>query len=213
MFTGIIASTGILASIKRGSQSSTIRVQVHKPILSDVQLGDSIAVNGVCLTVTDFDQKTFSADIMTETVDTTTFSHLSMGTTVNLEKALRLCDRLGGHLVSGHVDGVGTVQSLTKQDISTLITIQTTPMIIQYMITKGSIAIDGISLTLIRVEETYFTVSIIPHTSQETTLFQKKIGDKVNLETDMMMKYAHKLLQNNQVSSSITEAFLKENGF
>lgn len=216
MFTGIIESLGTIKKIHSGKKSSILTIQAHKNILEDTKLGDSIATNGVCLTVIHINGSSFDADVMFETMKITTLSKLIVGDIVNLERALKLSDRLGGHIVSGHIDGIGTIIDMTKEDISTVITIQAPQSILKYIILRGSITIDGISLTVIEVSDHHFKVSIIPHTTQETNLSLKKTGDITNLENDILAKYVEKLLNNNPISytkTSITEEFLRENGF
>lgn len=187
-------------------------------VVADVKLGDSIAVNGICLTVVDFNAGTFTAEVMAETLAKTNLGDLLPGTKVNLERALRLCDRLGGHLVSGHVDGTGMIIRQTRHDIAIVTEISYPKDIGKYLITKGSIAIDGISLTIIDVTSSAFTVSLIPHTRGITTLGLKKAGDKVNLEADVIAKYLEKLVtkkENNidNNSGNIEISFLAEHGF
>ena len=188
--------------------------------MSDVKLGDSIAVDGVCLTVTDFDRGILSMDISAETVSRSTLENLRQGVEVNLEAALRLTDRLAGHIVSGHVDGVGRMVLKEKQKRSWLIRIEIEKKLSRYIIEKGSIAVDGISLTVNRCDQKFFDVSIIPHTGRETTLLRKKVGDRVNLETDIIGKYVEKLLlkenlpeEKDQKSSFIDMEMLIRNGF
>lgn len=187
-------------------------------VVADVKLGDSIAVNGICLTVVDFNAGTFTAEVMAETLAKTNLGDLLPGTKVNLERALRLCDRLGGHLVSGHVDGTGMIIRQTRHDIAIVTEISYPKDIGKYLITKGSIAIDGISLTIIDLTSSAFTVSLIPHTRGITTLGLKKAGDKVNLEADVIAKYLEKLVtkkENNidNNSGNIEISFLAEHGF
>lgn len=218
MFTGIIETIGVVKQLRNGSNSSTITITPQKDILNNTKIGDSIAINGICLTVTNIKQHSFEADIMAETLSVTALSSLSVGESVNLERALKVSDRLGGHIVSGHVDGIGIIKQIQQEDIANIITIETPSTLLRYIITRGSITIDGISLTVIEVTNTYFKVSIIPHTSQETTLLTKSIGTRVNLETDIIAKYVEKLLLGNSSNTTtqktiLTEKFLKENGF
>lgn len=195
MFTGIIEELGKLRGIKKGSKSALLDIEGAK-VVADVKLGDSIAVNGVCLTVTGFTGHNFTADVMYETLQRTNLGALRPGEQVNLERALRMGDRLGGHIVSGHIDGVGTITSQTREDIAVVTRITTSPEVLKYIIVKGSVAIDGISLTVIDVDNESFAVSLIPHTAKLTTLGFKKTGDKVNLEGDVLGKYVEKLLTN-----------------
>ncbi|SHF30721.1 riboflavin synthase alpha chain [Desulforamulus putei DSM 12395] len=186
-------------------------------MLEDVKIGDSIAVNGVCLTVTAFGDGVFTADVMAETLAKTNLRDLRPGSKVNLERALRLGDRLGGHLVSGHVDGVGTIAGLEKHDIATLVTIKAPPQVMKYIIKKGSVAIDGTSLTVVDFHQEKFRVSLIPHTAQATVLGSKKIGDTVNLEADILGKYIERLLQAREEqpaqNSKLSPEFLSAHGF
>ncbi len=218
MFTGIIEETGIIKEINRGSKSVKLCIEASK-VLEGTNLGDSISISGICLTVVELGQNTFSVDVIAETLRKTDLIKLSIGSRVNLERALKLSDRLGGHLVSGHVDGLGVISNIVMEDIARIISIETDFDLLKYIITKGSIAIDGISLTVIYVDEHSFKVSIIPRTAAETNLLVKKIGDTVNLETDIIARYAGKLLlksnkQNeNTGKSKIDMDFLLENGF
>lgn len=185
-----------------------------RQILTDVKLGDSIAVNGVCLTVNEYSQEKFIADVMPETVARTTLQYLKKGMAVNLERALRLGDRMGGHLVQGHIDGVGSIIQKDKNDIALIFKIKAPASIIKYTIPKGSIAIDGISLTVIDVLPDSFTVSLIPHTAQLTTLGMKNPGEMVNLESDIIGRYVEKLMKNDSGNNrDLSMGFLAEHGF
>lgn len=217
MFTGIIEELGVIQEIKKGSKSSKLLIKANK-VLESTKVGDSICTNGVCLTVTDLKINSFEADIMAETLRRSNLGDLKVGSKVNLERALTLQSRLGGHIVSGHIDGTGKVISLVKEDNATWVTIKTTNDILRYIVLKGSITIDGISLTVAYVDDKSFKVSIIPHTAQETTLLNKTNGDTVNLECDVISKYVEKLMgfapmDKYNESASITEDFLKINGF
>lgn len=216
MFTGIIEEVGEVKSLKIGSESSKLTIKAHK-VLEKTLIGDSIATNGVCLTVTNINGNTFEADVMEETFRRSNLGNLKVGSKVNLERALTLEKRLGGHIVSGHIDGCGKVLSLIKEKNAVWVTIVADKKILKYIIEKGSIAIDGISLTVAYVDEEVFKVSIIPHTGEETTLLTKTVGESVNLECDMIGKYVEKLLGFNnkeeKKESSITEEFLRKNGF
>ncbi len=185
--------------------------------MEDIKLGDSIAVNGVCLTATAFDSESFVADAMAETLAKTNLAKLAPGDKVNLERALRLGDRLGGHLVTGHVDGVGTIAKIEQHDIAILITVQAPPAVMRYVINKGSVAIDGTSLTVVDYSEERFRVSLIPHTASHTILGSKKIGDPVNLEGDVLGKYIERLMEQRQSekteSPRMTMDFLARHGF
>jgi len=215
MFTGLIEEIGEIKSIAKGAKSARITISATK-IMSGVALGDSISTNGVCLTVTTFDKNSFSVDVMAETIRSSNLGKLKSGSYVNLERALRVSDRLGGHIVSGHIDGIGTIVELCIEDNATWVSVETSKDILKYIVNKGSIAIDGISLTVAYVDENIFKVSIIPHTKGETTLVTKKIGDVVNLESDMMAKYVEKLLIYGNApkeKKSISMSYLEENGF
>ncbi len=196
MFTGIIEETGVVRSIKKGAKSAVIIIE-GKKVIEDTRIGDSISVNGVCLTVTSISPPCFMADVMNETLTRSSFGALRNGSKVNLERAMPLNGRFGGHMVAGHIDGTGKITAITNEDISVLITVKTTPAIMYYMIEKGSIAIDGISLTIAKVfpKKDSFCVSVIPQTMKETVLSEKRIGTVVNLENDMVGKYVEKFVQ------------------
>lgn len=214
IFTGIIEELGTINRIERGSHSSRINVRADK-VLGDVRIGDSIAINGVCLTVTEFSQEHFIADVMAETLEKTNLRTLQSGQRVNLERAVRLGDRMGGHLVQGHVDGVGTIVEQQKLDIATLFRIKASEEVMAYVVKKGSVAIDGISLTVVDAAVDSFTVSLIPHTAAMTTLGFKKPGDTVNLESDIIGRYVEKLMgsKKDPKQSNLSLSFLAENGF
>ena len=214
MFTGLVEEIGTIKSILKGSKSAKITIKAEN-ILEDVKLGDSISTNGVCLTVTAFDNNSFTVDVMPETIRNSNLKNLKQGSNVNLERALRLGDRLGGHIVSGHIDGVGNVKSFQLEDNATWVEISTSYEILRYIVKRGSITIDGISLTVADVSDKSFKVSIIPMTKDDTTLLSKKVGEEVNLECDMIGKYVERLITFNEepVKSSIDENFLRENGF
>lgn len=222
MFTGIIEEVGTIRSVVKGSKSAVLTVEASR-VLEGSRVGDSIAVNGVCLTVTTMTARQFTADVMAETLRRSSLGGLLRGSKVNLERAMAADGRFGGHIVSGHIDGTGTVLSLTPEDNAVWIRIQAERGVLKYIVEKGSVAIDGISLTVADVTETDFAVSIIPHTAAETTLLSKAAGDIVNLENDVIGKYVDKLLrfqmdesaagQMKSDSSKITMQFLQENGF
>ena len=217
MFTGIVEELGVIQGIKRGSKSSRLLIKANK-VLKNTKVGDSICTNGVCLTVTNLNTNSFEADVMAETLRRSNLGDLTVGSKVNLERALTLESRLGGHIVSGHIDGVGEIISLVKEDNATWVTVKAKSDILRYVVLKGSITIDGISLTVAYVDENVFKVSIIPHTAQETTLLNKSIGETVNLECDVISKYVEKLMrlatkEENKKNTSLTEDFLRENGF
>ncbi|MBP3268825.1 MAG: riboflavin synthase, partial [Ruminococcus sp.] len=181
MFTGIIEEVGTVKAVQHSGSNSFIRIEAKK-VLEDVHLGDSIAVNGVCLTVTHFDSTTFQADVMNETLSRSSLGSLRNGSPVNLERAMAAGGRFGGHIVSGHIDGTGTVSDIRNDGIAVWYTISANADILRYIVEKGSIAIDGISLTVAKVTDDSFSVSIIPHTASVTILGTKKAGDIVNLE-------------------------------
>ena len=217
MFTGIIEELGTVKAVKKGAKSAVLSIEGSK-IFDDIHLGDSIAVNGVCLTVTEYSGNIFKADVMNETLMRSSLGSLKTGSKVNLERAMAANGRFGGHIVSGHIDGTGVISNLTKDDIAVWVTIKTTPEILRLIVEKGSIAIDGISLTVARVCEIDFAVSIIPHTGANTTLLMKNKGDVVNLENDITGKYIEKLLgltkeQETKSESKITRKFLTKYGF
>lgn len=214
MFTGIVEEVGTIKNIKRGVDSAVLTIQA-KTVMEDIHIGDSIAVNGVCLTVISFSQNEFSADVMHETLNRSSLREAKPGTAVNLERALAANGRFGGHIVAGHVDGTGVITAIEKDDTAVWYTLRAEPSILRYIVEKGSIAMDGISLTVAKVDESTFSVSLIPHTSGHTTLSQKRVGDIINLENDVVGKYVEKLLQpqETQKKNGITKAFLLENGF
>lgn len=193
MFTGIIEELGRVRSLSIQGISGVISIQAHR-VLEGTQIGDSISVNGVCLTVVSLGADGFTADVMAETARRSNLGSLAPGELVNLERAMEAGKRFGGHIVSGHVDGTGTILSRRKEENGTWIRIGASPQVLRLIVPKGSIAIDGISLTVAKVSDGAFSVSIIPHTGQETTLLQKKIGASVNLENDVIGKYVEQLL-------------------
>ncbi|MBS4538942.1 riboflavin synthase [Clostridium sp. D2Q-11] len=215
MFTGLIEEIGIVDRVVKGMKSAQITIKAKK-IIDDVKLGDSISTNGVCLTVIDFDKSSFTIDIMPETMRRSNLKNIKSGSKVNLERAMKLGDRFGGHIVSGHIDGVGVVKALEEEDNATWVSIESSSEVMKYIINKGSIAIDGTSLTVALVEGNVFKVSIIPLTKEETTLLSKKVGDEVNLECDMVGKYIERFMTFGKVDepkNNIDMNFLRENGF
>lgn len=237
MFTGIIEEIGQIERIQHGSHSAVLHIRA-RTVLSDAKVGDSIAVNGVCLTVTSLGTngtQKFTADVMHETLNRTSLAALKPGSPVNLERAMAAGGRFGGHIVSGHVDGVGTIQSVKRDDNAVWYAIEAAPAVMRYIVEKGSITIDGISLTVAKAEPEGFSISAIPHTVAVTTLGTKKAGDTVNLETDIIGKYVEKLLwggspegssslpedetfrqaaaRNTPVGSALTKEFLARHGF
>ena len=220
MFTGIVEEMGTIQKIERGSQSAVLSIRCEK-VLEGTQIGDSIAVNGVCLTVTSLRSDGYDADVMAETIRRSSLGSCKAGSQVNLERAMAADGRFGGHIVSGHivaghVDGTGTIVKIEKDETAVWYRIEAAPEVLRYIVEKGSITIDGISLTVATVSDTDFQVSIIPHTQANTVLSDRKTGDVVNLETDIIGKYVEKLLQPQKIpekESKITLEFLAENGF
>lgn len=218
MFTGIIEEIGIIRNIVKGSRSIKLTITAKK-VLENTNLGDSIAVNGVCLTVTALGKDGFTADVMPESMSKTNMSRLKPGDRVNLERALTLSSRLGGHIVSGHIDGVGDIINMEKDDNAVRVTLTSVPKVMKYIVSEGSVALDGVSLTVAHLGDNDFTVSLIPHTAQVTTLLDKKVGDKLNIENDVVGKYVERLLSFSdkdkvvEKNSAISLKFLRENGF
>ena len=230
MFTGLIATLGTVERLAEGSTSCRLTVRAPQ-LLSGVKIGDSIAVNGVCLTVVHLRDDTFTADVMPETVRRTTLHLLQPGDRVNLEKALRPTDGLDGHIVQGHVEGVGTIQQIIPEGNARVYRIQAPGELLRYIVEKGSIAVDGISLTVTETDDSGFGVSLIPHTAKMTTLGYKSAGDAVNLETDILARYVEKMLgmdkkrngfagrhkpgadEGTNAEPGLTEEFLLKHGF
>lgn len=216
MFTGIVEEIGTVAQVQRGRHSAIISIQASA-VLEGLKTGDSIAVNGVCLTVTSFHASGFTADIMHETLDRSALVKLKKGSHVNLERAMPADGRFGGHIVAGHVDGVGTIVSIRQDDTAIWYTIQAGPSILRYIVEKGSVAIDGISLTVAGVSTGQFSISAIPHTVKMTVLSERREGDLVNLENDIIGKYVERLLSPapalQEKGSTLTKDFLYKCGF
>ena len=213
MFTGIIEELGTVGQMDRRPDSIKLTIQARK-VLEGTQLGDSIAVNGVCLTVTSMTDSSFTADVMHETMRRSSLSDIKSGSKVNLERAMQVGGRLGGHIVSGHIDGVGHIARIASDGIARVITISIPKDMEPFIVEKGSIAIDGISLTVVSVGNSQFSVSIIPHTMANTTLIDKHPGAVVNLETDVIGKYVHSFTTaHTGKRSGITMETLLENGF
>lgn len=216
MFTGIVEEVGYIRGVKKGVKSAELLIGAEK-ILDDIHEGDSIAVNGICLTVTSFDEEGFTVDVMHETLNRSSIGNVRMGSAVNLERAMQMGGRFGGHIVSGHIDGTGVIADIQKDDNAIWYKIRANLGIMRYIIEKGSIAMDGISLTVAKIEPETFSVSVIPHTASHTILTQKKIGDKVNIENDCVGKYVEKLLavdkECGQERRGLTRDFLMKNGF
>lgn len=215
MFTGIVEELGTVRSIRRGTCSAVLSIGAEL-VLSDLKIGDSVAVNGVCLTATGKDNGGFTADVMHETLDRSSLGTLTPGSPVNLERAMPANGRFGGHIVSGHIDGTGTITAARRDDNALWYTVQVEPKLLRYVVEKGSVAIDGVSLTVASVEADRFSVSLIPHTASVTVWGRKGPGDTVNLETDIIGKYVEKLLKPREegpFEPGITLDFLRENGF
>lgn len=211
MFTGIIEEIGTVRRIEHGAKGARLTIQA-KTVLEDTRIGDSIATNGVCLTVVSMTGDSFSADVMAESLRRSSLGTLQGGSPVNLERAIAANGRFGGHIVSGHIDGTGTIASQKREDNAVWVKIKTPAPLLRYIVEKGSIAIDGVSLTVAAVTDTDFSVSIIPHTGAQTILLGKKPGDPVNLECDVIGKYVEKLTAPHK-TGGISTNFLAENGF
>ncbi len=212
MFTGIIEETGTVKDFKLFSENAEISVNCTK-VLENTKIGDSISINGVCQTVVNITENGFSAEVSKETLNVTNFSELKKGEKVNLERALTLNERIGGHFVSGHVDSVATFISATKNSNFYDMTFEVTKEVARYIVKKGSIAINGISLTVADIQDNLVKIAVIPHTFENTNLSCLKSGQKINIETDIFAKYIEKFLLNEKTTSIISEDFLKENGF
>ena len=215
MFTGIVEELGVVRSIRRGARSAELSIGA-RTVLSDLKIGDSVAVNGVCLTATGVDGGGFTADVMHETLRRSSLGALAPGSRVNLERAMAANGRFGGHIVAGHIDGTGTITEKRRDDNAVWYTVSAAPGLLRYVVEKGSIAMDGISLTVASVEADRFSVSVIPHTAAVTALGAKGPGDTVNLETDLIGKYVEKLLfprEDTPRTGGISLEFLAEHGF
>lgn len=214
MFTGIIEEIGIVKEFSTNGENALVTVECQK-ILEDVKIGDSVAIDGVCQTVTSISKNSFSAQISSQTLKVTNFINLKAGDKVNLERALTLSTRVGGHLVSGHIDGLAKVKNIQRQSDFYNLKFELEKGLLKYLAKKGSIAINGVSLTLADVVSNEFYVAVIPHTFENTNLKRLKIGDFVNIETDILAKYVENFLStgNNGNKDRVDENFLKENGF
>lgn len=213
MFTGIVEEIGRIETVTKTSDSYILKINADK-VLDGTSEGDSIAVNGLCLTATSIENGAFTADVMPESLRRSSLAGLKKGDSVNLERALSLSSRLGGHIVSGHIDGVGTIVKYKNEGNAVWITVNAPKNVMRYVVEKGSVAIDGVSLTVAAVGADWFKVSIIPHTGANTILLRKHEGDSVNLESDIIGKYVEKLCMPAKKSGgAITAEFLAENGF
>lgn len=212
MFTGIIEEVGSLKKLQKEAAGAVLEISCKK-VLEGLQIGDSIAANGVCLTATAFTSHSFTAAAMHETLRRSTLGNLHPGSPINLERAMAANGRFGGHMVAGHIDGTGTISNIEKDGNAVWYTLQASPQILRYIVEKGSVALDGISLTVAEVRADDFKVSVIPHTLAQTALAQKQTGDCVNIENDIIGKYVEKLLGTPQKSSGITKEFLSRYGF
>ena len=214
MFTGIVEEIGLVENVKKGPASASVTINAPA-VTAGTKTGDSIAVNGICLTVTSLAGSTFTADIMHESLNRSSLSDLRRGSRVNLERAMAADGRFGGHIVSGHVDGTGIISAIREDDNAVWYTVRTSPAIMRYIVEKGSVTIDGVSLTVAAVTEDSFYVSVIPHTRQVTSMGDLRAGDKVNLENDIIGKYVEKFLkpEETSVKSNITREFLTRCGF
>jgi riboflavin synthase len=212
MFTGIVEELGTVQSLTRAGGGYQLSVRASK-VVEDVRLGDSLSVNGACLTVTRFDSAGFTVGLSPETLRRTTLGDLRRGDMVNLERALRPGDRMGGHYVQGHVDGVGTISERRQEGDSLIVRIATPEEIARYVVEKGFIAVDGTSLTVTERGEAWFTVALIPFTQEAVTLANRGIGEKVNLEVDIIAKYVEGFLARRERGSGLTAGFLAEHGY
>ena len=208
MFTGIIEEVGFLKNF----DGEKIEISCAK-ILEDIKIGDSICVNGICLTVTDFAEDFFAADVMPETFRRTSLSELQSGGIVNLERAMKISDRFGGHIVSGHIDGVGKITNIRTEGNAIFINISAENFLLKQIAAKGSVALDGISLTVVEANAENFSVSMIPHTREVTNFKSKRVGSLVNIETDILAKYIDRLLNFKNQEKNLTQEFLIEQGF
>lgn len=213
MFTGLIEEIGHLESVRRSGSAMKITIRAHT-VLKGIKIGDSISTNGVCLTAVDFDAATYTADVMPETLRLTNLGSLVKGDPVNLERAMLAGDRFGGHIVAGHIDGIAVIRSFQEEDNATWISLDCPAHLLKYIVAKGSVALDGTSLTVVDTDRDGFRVSIIPQTKAETALLKKKTGDPVNLECDILGKYVERLLSSREDKPrDISRAFLQDNGF
>ena len=213
MFTGIIEEMGIVSEVRRTLQGTILTI-IASDALADSKVGDSIGIDGVCLTMTQVDSTSFTADISAETLRRTTLGDRSLGDGVNLERSLRLNSRLGGHIVLGHVDDVGVISGWKDEGTSSMMRVSASPDVMRYVVFKGSICVDGISLTIANLFETEFEIALIPHTKQVTTIGKKRVGDRVNIEVDLLGRYVERLLADRpEKPHSVDLAFLRSHGY
>jgi len=209
MFTGIVEEMGAITSMEKTLAGTRLTI-LASTIIGDLKIGDSVSINGTCLTVVTKDERNFTVDVSPETLSVTTLGHLTAGAPVNLERAMKLNERIGGHLVAGHVDGVGTIRNRRQEGNAIFFTIEVPHEILRYCVVKGSVTVDGISLTINDVTDKGFSVAIIPHTAKVTTLGFKQTGDSVNLESDLIGKYVERLLQERNQLPKTTPAIDKD---
>ncbi len=213
MFTGIIEETGRVAAVRKSEKAMQLDIRAEM-VLSDVRNGDSIAVNGVCLTVTSHTNAVFTADVMPETMSRSTLSRLTVGMPVNLERAMSANRRFGGHLVTGHIDGTGIIRRIRREENAVWYHIRANEALLRGIVEKGSVAVDGISLTVAAVDKREFLVSVIPHTAGHTSLPAKREGDAVNIENDCIGKYVERYLScEGEGRGGVTQEYLRKNGF
>ena len=213
MFTGIVEEIGVVSEVKRTSQGAVLSINASD-VLTDSGVGESIAIDGVCLTMTQADNTKFTADISAETLRRTTLGDRSRGDGVNLERSLQFGSRLGGHIVLGHVDDVGVISDWRDEGDSSMMRVSASSDVMRYVVFKGSICVDGISLTIANLFETEFEIALIPHSKQVTTIGKKRVGDRVNIEVDLLGRYVEKLLgEQSRSPCSVDLAFLKSHGF
>ena len=214
LFTGIVEERGTLRSIRRGAHSAVLSIGAET-VLADLKIGDSVAVNGVCLTATSVDGHGFTADVMHETLNRSSLAQVRVGARVNLERAMAANGRFGGHIVAGHVDGTGVIERTRRDGNALWYDFSAAPEVLRYVVEKGSIAVDGVSLTVARVDARGFSISAIPHTLSNTALQYKRAGERVNLETDIIGKYVEKLMRpaGAERTGGITPELLLQNGF
>jgi riboflavin synthase len=211
LFTGLVEEIGYVVRWQHGPNTNRLTIRAAK-VMEDLKIDDSVAVNGLCLTVTALSDSTFTADVMPESMRRSNLGELQVGSPVNLERALALGDRLGGHLVTGHIDGTGIITRITEEGNALLYEITAPPEVAPYLVAKGSVAVDGVSLTIASVRDSSFVVGVIPHTARCTTIGRRRVGDRVNLEGDLIGKYVENFLQGRK-QSNMTLDWLREQGF